>query len=476
MNGFLGKLPFNPDEATMEIRLIACDKIEFPTANEELRTFHLEAAQELAQDIEERGMFHPIAVRPNPAKPDYYLGIHGRHRLYARAMILKHPLIECNVLEMSDEEAEAAAITENLFRLAFSQPQKTKAIKMLREIYVAKYPERVGKGKAGGAAMKRKAQVRKKAKSKLDFASGEKGEESPSAAPGGKDENARSFPAVLAAISGISESSAKREQRLAVNLTDWQLSLCDVLKLNKGQMESLATIKSEAERDQVLSYVRVGKKFDDAWREVDPGGEMARGKPRSRAAAVAAAKEDERPELSDDEWFEQNCGETAAKLANPASFKSDALIFRRAAEPRHLFRIALKMALKDHRKAKTIGPFQSAINVVTCISHPRNWTLCGGCGGSGEDRTGAGCTTCRGAGYLLKSPPEDLTTVARGNHEDRTASPGKGPATSPLNAVSPPGRVQASNGKPCRPVKPDPEPEAADSEADWAAMFDGPLE
>ena len=455
----------------MQIQQIACDKIEFPTANEDLRTFRPETAQQLAQNIEEQGMHHPIAVRPNPAKPDYYLGVHGRRRHYARAMILKHPFIECNVFDMSDEEAEAASFAENLFRLGLSQPQKTRAIKKLREIYIAKHPEQVGKGKAGGAAMKRKAQGRKKAKAKLVFASEENEEESQSEAPGGEDEEAGSFPKAYSAMTGVSETTAKREQQLAVNLTERQLSLCEELKLNKGQMESLASIKSNEERDQVLLCVSLGRKFDDAWREVDPGGEMATGKPRSREAA---AEQEMRPELSDDEWFDQFCAEKAASLGSPAGFKANALLFRRITRYRHLFRAEVEGTLNDAKAAKVTGPFYDLVDRFVSAGHPKNWPLCGGCVGSGRGRNGAGCTTCHRAGYLLKSLPEGLTNVAEGNHEDRAASPGKEPATNPLNAVSPPGRVHASNGKTRRPVKP--EPEVVHMKVEFDPIFDEPVE
>lgn len=138
-----------------------------------------------------------------------------------------------------------------------------------------------------------------------------------------------------------------------------------------------------------------------------------------------------RPELSDDEWFDRSCGEKAALLGSPAGFKADALIFRRVTRPRHLFRAEVEGTLNDAKAAKVTGPFYDLVDRFVSAGHPNDWPLCGGCGGSGEDRNGADCTTCRRAGYLLKSPPEGPTTIVTGNREDRTASPGRGPPRAP---------------------------------------------
>jgi ParB-like chromosome segregation protein Spo0J len=397
------RLLFNPGEAAMEIQLIECDKIEFPTANKDLRTFHMKVARGRAESIKEQRMYHPIAVRANPGKPGYYLGVQGKHRHYAKGAILKEPLIECNVLEMGDEEAEMAAIAENLFRHGLSQPQRTMAVKRWRESFLAKHPELVGKGKAGGAAMKKKARGRREAKINLSLASGVDTREGRAEAKGVRDENALSFTKMLAAATDVSEATAKREQRLAANLTDEQLVVCEQMELTKGQMESIANIKDETQRAEVVDLIAAAVEFDDAWRQVNPDAKKATGKSREREAAEAAAEREEQPVLSDDEWFEQSCGEKAAMLADPAKFKADALIFRRVTEPRHLFRVAVKRVLKDAKAAKVIGPFYHAMNRVVSVSHPRDWFLCGGCRAKGVGEDGGPCKTCHGACYQVRT-------------------------------------------------------------------------
>jgi hypothetical protein len=388
----------------MEIRLIECDKIEFLRADPDRRDLDQGVVRGIADSIQAEGMYNPIVVRTNPAKPGSYLGVQGRHRHHAKAVLLGEPLIECQVLAMDDEEAEMAALAENLFRHALSQPEKTRAVKRWHAIFRVKHPELIGKGKAGGAATKRKARARKEAKSNLTFASGANGDSAQGHARdvGAGDESARSFTKTLAAATGVSEATAKREQRLAVHLSDDELQLCEQRQLNKGQMESIANIKDPARRAEVLGRIANGLRFDDAWLQADPGIRKATGKSREREAAEAAAEQEGQPALSDDEWFDMHCGEKAARLANPALFKSDALIFRRITGPRHLFRAGVTGTLEEARTAKVVGPFYHAVNRVIAVSHPKDWSICLGCEGWGVSG-GERCPKCHGACYLLNT-------------------------------------------------------------------------
>ncbi len=453
----------------MEIRLIACGKVEFPKLNKDSRDFDMGVAKGIARSIKEEGMLHPIGVRVNPDKPGYYLGVQGRHRLYAKDNLLKEELIECNVLDMGDQEAEMATVTENLFRHNLSQAQKTRAVKLWREIYIAKHPELVGKGKAGGAAMKKKAECLRKAKANLTFASeGETGEER-AKAEGVSDKDALSFAKTLAAVTGVSDATAKREQRLAANLTEEQILVCEKWQLSKGQMESIANIRDEKQRAELVDLIDFGLEFDDAWDQANPKAKKATGKSREREATEAATEREQRPDLSDDAWFDRFCGEKAALLGSLAGFKADALIFRRITGPRYRFRAEVKGTLNDAKRAKVTGPFYESVERFVSEGHPKDWPLCNGCAGSGVDGSGVGCTTCRGAGYLLKSPPAGPTTVVGGDRAQRTTSPVNGAASSVLVSHPLPDGDQACAGKPGRSETSD--PRAADREAGPASTF-----
>ena len=408
----------------MAIQLIECDKIAFPKTGKRAQEVDVGVAQGIADSIRAERMYNPIVVRPHPDKPGHFVGVQGKHRLYAKARLLKERCIECSVFEMDDEEAEMAGISENVFRLKLSQYEKTRAVKRWHEIFKAKHPELVGKGAAGGAAMKRKAEGRRKAKAKLAVASKGDTVERTDGAIGAEDENAASFSKRLAAATDVSETTAKREQRLAINLTDAQIDICEREGLTKGQMESIANIKDEEQREAVLGEIEFGIEFDEAWRAVNPDAQKATGKSRELEAAESAAEQEEQPKLSDDEWFNRYCAEKAALLGSPAKFKADALVFRRITEPRLLFRSKVKATLQDAEATKVTGPFHNAVDRVVSVSHPRDWPLCSRCEGGGFDGDRGRCMTCAGAGYLLKSEPlcESLPTFAGEDHHDRVAA------------------------------------------------------
>ena len=455
----------------MDIQTLECDKIEFPGADDASRSFRKEVAEGLAMSIEAEGMYHPIAVRDDPDKPGHFLGVQGRHRLHAQHRILGRPTIACNVLAMDDDEAAIAAVAENTFRKELSQAERSKALRLWHQMFAAKHPERVGRGKAGRAAIRAGKGVGKAAKARgqdgandqkvklnrataggktgagdvdqranLNFQADGRGADGDSATAedlkaetsghddGGETDGTRhpaNFAQTVAAATGCSETTIKRELRVALYLTEEQHRVCDERGLNRGQIGSIAGIKDEAKRAEVIDLIDFGLDFDDAWEQADPDARKATGKSRAREAAEAAAEEETQPTLSDDEWFDRSCGGKAASLGDPAGFKADALVFRRITRPRHLFRTEVEGALNDAKAAKVTGPFYDLVDRFLSAGHPKDWPLCGECGGSGVDGDGdgVGCTTCRAAGYLVESPLGGPTTVAGGHREDRTAAP-----------------------------------------------------
>ena len=125
---------------------------------------------------------------------------------------------------------------------------------------------------------------------------------------------------------------------LVADASDGELETCQRLELTKGEMQSIAGIKDQAERAQLFDRLDE-MDFDDAWDDVDPDAKRVTGKSRRQEAAEAAAKAEQQPELSDGEWFNKNCREAAQRLAVSISFQFDALLYREIAEARRLFRL-----------------------------------------------------------------------------------------------------------------------------------------
>ena len=126
-------------------------------------------------------------------------------------------------------------------------------------------------------------------------------------------------------------------------------------------------------------------------------------------AAAKVSKEVKAPELTDDEWFEQNCSEKAGMFGDYAKFKADALLFRSVSDLRHTFRTKGKGFLAATKKAGVTGAFYNLVNRFISISHPKDWLLCPQCKGQGadlsptSDGTTHKCPKCFGGGYLLKT-------------------------------------------------------------------------
>jgi hypothetical protein len=413
----------------MEIQLIDCDKITFPTIDQADGRFNKRTAQDIAKSIKADRMVHPIVVRLDPGNPGRYRGIQGRHRHHAMQCLLKKQSIACHVLTMDDVEATLAAITENLFRHDLNPTERSRSIRRWYEHFRVIYPERVGKGKAGGAAKKKKAQDSKQAKANLAFASQTQNGHAGSMKV--DNETSPNFTQRLAAATGVSQTTAKRELRLALNLTTDQLDVCRWKRLNKGQIASIASIQEPSQRKQVVDQIAEGRGFDEAWRKVNPKAKKASGKSRDQEAAEAAARQEEQPDLSDADWFQQFCGDKAKMIPNLERFQADALVFRRLAKLRHLFRTKAKATLEAAKLDQGTGPFLKVVQLLMAITHPNEWPVCGACKGDGRNEVGNKCLACSGAGYLLESPTTEPTIVAEIKRDDRSADSVAKPELSP---------------------------------------------
>lgn len=120
---------------------IKCALIDEPPIDKTTRSFSREFAVNLAASIKAEGLFHPIVVRPHPDRPGRYLLVQGRHRLYAVKKVLKEPEIRATILEgLDDVGHKMASISENLWRLRSSGPERVAAVKKWRERFLQQQP------------------------------------------------------------------------------------------------------------------------------------------------------------------------------------------------------------------------------------------------------------------------------------------------------------------------------------------------
>ena len=114
----------------MDTQLIACKLIDVPEGRRRLRTSPRSSPSSLADSHQGRGEYNPIVVRPDPAPPGRYIGVQGRHRLYAMKKVLKEQFIRATVIEdMDDTDADMAPIAENLWRNPLTKAQHARALK-----------------------------------------------------------------------------------------------------------------------------------------------------------------------------------------------------------------------------------------------------------------------------------------------------------------------------------------------------------
>jgi ParB family chromosome partitioning protein len=134
----------------MHVQLIECKLIDMSKTDASNRPLSKEFATELAASLRAEGMYAPIVVRPDPAKPGRFLLVQGRHRLYAWGKILKNTLIRADVrIDMDDNDAKMATAAENLWRLPLTKKQHDLAVKHWFDCFGAKNPSLVESGGKG---------------------------------------------------------------------------------------------------------------------------------------------------------------------------------------------------------------------------------------------------------------------------------------------------------------------------------------
>lgn len=392
----------------MDTQYIEVKLIDVPKASAESRSFSKDFAVKLADSIGTEGMYNAIVVRPNKAVPGRYILVQGRHRLYATSKILKLDVIEArNFEEMDDTDAEMATIAENLFRNPLSNSQHIISLRKWFEHYQAKNPGRVGSGHAGGAAS-----AAKRAKAKIEAIEGqvaaETAEGQPAEAESAPEPAASTvgFDEMVAASTGKSRSATMRDTRVAKAFTTDQLEALEQMQVNRADKIRLAKIKDATKRGEVVNLIVSGMSVEDALKNALGDDIPTPGDSKSKEAreAISVAKEEVEADLSDDEWFDKFCKEKAVLLKDATKFKSDALLFRKVTDQRHLFRTKVKKHVAETKKAGATGPFYNILNRVISMSHPKDWMLCD-CKGTGESPTDPAkpCGRCFGCGYAMRT-------------------------------------------------------------------------
>lgn len=392
----------------MEILEIDPKQILMDKPNGEERSFSKEFCANLARDIQLHGLLQPPAVRALADKQGFYKVIFGAHRIYACAKILNWKAIPCRVFEADEEFSEFMRRAENLWRNPLTKDQHLKAIKLWFEEYSAKFPEAVGSGsktktrkqdKPGDESEAKPVEASKDQPESKDE-SGDV-EDSKEASKEGNDSPA-SFPEVLATATGTSVSKAKNETRIAKSFTAEQLEalgkLLEAKKLHYNDLLLMAkNLKTDKQKENAVKLVCSGMPVKQAIaKAMEPEGDNKTPTPVSDDA------------LADDEWLDVHCRAVLDGLkSHPLSrviYTKNAIFYRSISK--HL--AAFKKSTRSLRveNAKTMGPLLTRVHALCGLRHPKDWLICGACGGSGKDNnSGQRCEPCYGNGFKLTFDP-----------------------------------------------------------------------
>ena len=207
----------------------------------------------------------------------------------------------------------------------------------------------------------------------------------------------------FAAITGRPPRSVRREMRIAKMFTHDELEILGRHNLTQQKMEEISRIGDKTKRKKVIALIDSGMEFPKAYKEVTGQEPDLTSRTKAEKQIKAATKQEMAPELIDDEWFEQKCGEKAKLLGDITMFRNAALLYRHLTEARAKFRAAIKAAHKKREQAGPVGFFWYAVNKVISISHPKDWFFCGECSGSGKDANGKECGKCWGGCFELRT-------------------------------------------------------------------------
>lgn len=123
--------------------LVPIDRIE-PNPDNPRQVMDDAALADLAASIGERGLLQPLVVRRHPTRPGHYVVIAGSRRLLAARMVHGDPdevlraraaQLPCLIKDVSDRDAFADALLENLARADLSRAETMDALLRLHQDY-----------------------------------------------------------------------------------------------------------------------------------------------------------------------------------------------------------------------------------------------------------------------------------------------------------------------------------------------------
>jgi hypothetical protein len=204
------------------------------------------------------------------------------------------------------------------------------------------------------------------------------------------------------AVTGVGGRTLDREIKIAKGFTEDQLYALKIVECTKNGMLSIIDAADDlGQRGEIVSLVASGMEVEVAIKEVvgttvikDEGGKV-------KVVDDAGEEAEVRP-LTDDEWFERECGEFAGFLTETDQYRSDAILYRRISEARSKFRKSLKKIVEDYReerKGKKVGWLFLQLHRILNLSHPKDWNICIQCGGKSLVDPGVECPKCKGSCY-----------------------------------------------------------------------------
>lgn len=410
----------------MPTEMIELARIDWPGVRKEDRTHDREFVRKLALSIEAEGMHQAIVVRPDPAGPGRYLGVIGWHRAAAHD-VLKRDMIEARVaLDMDEEEAQIARVSENLFRNPLSKPQQARAIARWHDDYDRKRKEFEAAGKtqveAGRRPVGRPAKRSENSRLECQLAPGTGHFPDPAVAEGGETTSAPS-PAVtshalalpaeppanfaehVGKMIGKSPRTIKRSLAIGRAFTPDQLEAFHQCRVGQESMEKIARF-DEGKREAIVGLITNGMEPEDAIAKVAGTPEVAPAAGRAcEVDGPAAPGEEPGDGMTNEEWTEFHCVEILKLLPDPTAFRGHAALYRAIRDDRQTFKAKTKKPIAEAKAAGLYGGICSLTSRIVNLSHPKHWLLCGSCKGEGitvEGDSRRNCRECSSNGFVVK--------------------------------------------------------------------------
>lgn len=383
-----------------------------------------------ARSIRDDGLLHPITVRTHPEEPGSYELVTGYKRLQAYVR-LELPEIRCKVYShLSEKRAEMIRLAENFLRSHADPNTRYEAVSSWVKLYLEEHPETVKRGAPGGlkSGKRRRQEAMERSGDRADAR-----EEAPrrhaepmegpaweprdpcdgselapptiemSAEVGAAEDEDDTLNTQLGDAMQKSPSTVKQVKRIALFREripeDIRNTLfppgskskdhADLVRKYGGPLIDLDGLR------KVAQLVESGLTLAQAIEEMDIR--------RAEAAGDGDARPIDTGCLPDEDWLQKHVGKLLDRLNDygRGALEQDALLWRRLRPPTDEFRRRSERHREVAMSTYPDNPFLGSVNAFLGVKHPKDWTWCGACGGSGEDADGS-CGCCQGVGYLVQ--------------------------------------------------------------------------